>query len=87
MMGSPSTPQVTSVKDLYLLLEEEGLATHQGDNKTSSAEEQSQSPIAKEYCFLENTYKQVHTAISSHYSKWKVYSHFEWGSLKIKFNG
>ncbi|XP_061113980.1 protein SOGA1 isoform X1 [Conger conger] len=51
--------EVTSVKDLYLLLEEEGLATHQGDNKTASAEEQSQSPIAKEYCFLEKTYKQT----------------------------
>ncbi|XP_035237596.1 protein SOGA1 isoform X3 [Anguilla anguilla] len=51
--------EVTSVKDLYLLLEEEGLATHQGDNKTSTAEEQSQSPLAKEHCFLEKTYKQT----------------------------
>ncbi|KAJ8370722.1 hypothetical protein SKAU_G00107500 [Synaphobranchus kaupii] len=51
--------EVTSVKDLYLLLEEEGLATHQGDNKTSTTEEQSQSPIAKESCLLEKTYKQT----------------------------
>ncbi|KAG9332521.1 hypothetical protein JZ751_014619 [Albula glossodonta] len=31
--------EVSSVKDLCLLLEEEGLATHLGDNKTSTAEE------------------------------------------------
>ncbi|XP_036388980.1 protein SOGA1 isoform X1 [Megalops cyprinoides] len=51
--------EVTSVKDLYLLLEEEGLASHQGDNKTSAAEEQSQSPTAKEHCLLEKNYKQT----------------------------
>ncbi|KAJ8257346.1 hypothetical protein GJAV_G00184630 [Gymnothorax javanicus] len=51
--------EVTSVKDLYLLLEEEGLTNHQGDNKASAAEERSQSPIAKDYCLMEKTYKQT----------------------------
>ncbi|KAJ8408963.1 hypothetical protein AAFF_G00239840 [Aldrovandia affinis] len=50
--------EVSSVKDLYLLLEEEGLS-HLGDNKTSTAEEQSQSPTTKEYSLLEKTFKQT----------------------------
>ncbi|XP_023689908.2 microtubule cross-linking factor 2 isoform X2 [Paramormyrops kingsleyae] len=49
--------EVNNVKDLYLLLEEEGLASHQGDNKASLTEEES-SPVAKDVCQLERTIKQ-----------------------------
>ncbi|KAK6307854.1 hypothetical protein J4Q44_G00211250 [Coregonus suidteri] len=52
--------EVNSLKDLYLLLEEESLAAHQGDNKMAAAEEQSLSPsISKELCMLEKSYKQT----------------------------
>ncbi|XP_048861409.1 protein SOGA1 isoform X6 [Brienomyrus brachyistius] len=50
--------EVNNVKDLYLLLEEEGLASHQGDNKASVTEEES-SPVAKDVCQLERTIKQT----------------------------
>ncbi|KAL4655459.1 protein SOGA1 isoform X4 [Arapaima gigas] len=49
--------EVSTVKDLCLLLEEEGLAPHHGDNKTASAEEQS-SPGPKDLCQLEKSIKQ-----------------------------
>lgn len=52
--------KVNSLKDLYLLLEEESLAAHQGDNKMAAAEEQPLSPsISKELFLLEKSYKQV----------------------------
>ncbi|XP_064876714.1 microtubule cross-linking factor 2-like isoform X5 [Oncorhynchus nerka] len=52
--------EVNSLKDLYLLLEEESLAAHQGDNKMAAAEEQPLSPsISKELCLLEKSYKQT----------------------------
>ncbi|XP_055787915.1 protein SOGA1-like isoform X2 [Salvelinus fontinalis] len=54
--------EVNSLKDLYLLLEEESLAAHpqQGDNKMTSAEEQHLCPtISKELCVLEKSYTQT----------------------------
>eukprot|EP00063_Salmo_salar_P026937 XP_014001772.1 PREDICTED: protein SOGA1-like isoform X3 [Salmo salar] len=52
--------EVNSLKDLYLLLEEESLAAHQGDNKMAAAEEQPLSPsISKELFLLEKSYKQT----------------------------
>ncbi|XP_019907383.2 protein SOGA1 isoform X3 [Esox lucius] len=54
--------EVNSLKDLYLLLEEESLASHphQGDNKMAAAEEHPISPsISKELCMLEKNYKQT----------------------------
>uniref|UniRef100_A0A8C7DCX3 Microtubule crosslinking factor 2 n=1 Tax=Oncorhynchus kisutch TaxID=8019 RepID=A0A8C7DCX3_ONCKI len=52
--------EVNSLKDLYLLLEEESLAAHQGDNKMAAAEEQPLSTsISKELCLLEKSYKQT----------------------------
>uniref|UniRef100_A0A8C7VB25 SOGA 1/2-like coiled-coil domain-containing protein n=1 Tax=Oncorhynchus mykiss TaxID=8022 RepID=A0A8C7VB25_ONCMY len=52
--------EVNSLKDLYLLLEEESLAAHQGDNKMAAAEEQPLSPsISNELCLLEKSYKQT----------------------------
>ncbi|XP_041712000.1 protein SOGA1 isoform X3 [Coregonus clupeaformis] len=54
--------EVNSLKDLYLLLEEESLAAHphQGDNKMTAAEEQPLCPsISKELCVLEKSYKQT----------------------------
>uniref|UniRef100_A0A8C7KU62 Microtubule crosslinking factor 2 n=1 Tax=Oncorhynchus kisutch TaxID=8019 RepID=A0A8C7KU62_ONCKI len=54
--------EVNSLKDLYLLLEEESLAAHpqQGDNKITSAEEQHLCPtISKELCVLEKSYTQM----------------------------
>ncbi|XP_028849586.1 protein SOGA1 isoform X2 [Denticeps clupeoides] len=56
--------EVNNMKDLYLLLEEEGLATHQVDNKMSAAEEQPLSPTAKELCMLEKSYKQQSSGLS-----------------------
>nr|XP_046188607.1 protein SOGA1-like isoform X5 [Oncorhynchus gorbuscha] len=54
--------EVNSLKDLYLLLEEESLAAHpeQGNNKITSAEEQDLCPtISKELCVLEKSYTQT----------------------------
>ncbi|XP_052338040.1 protein SOGA1-like isoform X2 [Oncorhynchus keta] len=54
--------EVNSLKDLYLLLEEESLAAHpqHGDNKITSAEEQHLCPtISKELCVLEKSYTQT----------------------------
>ncbi|XP_064812935.1 microtubule cross-linking factor 2-like isoform X2 [Oncorhynchus masou masou] len=54
--------EVNSLKELYLLLEEESLAAHpqQGDNKITSAEEQHLCPtISKELCVLEKSYTQT----------------------------
>uniref|UniRef100_W5MEB1 Microtubule crosslinking factor 2 n=1 Tax=Lepisosteus oculatus TaxID=7918 RepID=W5MEB1_LEPOC len=48
--------EVNSVKDLYMLIEEEGLTAHQLDNKT---EDQSQSPTARADNLSEKNYKQV----------------------------
>ncbi|XP_031421937.1 protein SOGA1 isoform X2 [Clupea harengus] len=50
--------EVNNVKDLCLLLEEEALSPHQGDNKMAAAEEQPLSPTFKEHCLLEKSYKQ-----------------------------
>ncbi|XP_069035399.1 microtubule cross-linking factor 2 isoform X1 [Lepisosteus oculatus] len=47
--------EVNSVKDLYMLIEEEGLTAHQLDNKT---EDQSQSPTARADNLSEKNYKQ-----------------------------
>lgn len=59
--------KVNSLKDLYLLLEEESLAAHpqQGDNKMTSAEEQHLCPtISKELCVLEKSYTQVQEQVT-----------------------
>lgn len=45
--------KVNSVKDLRLLLEEDGLSAHYGDNKMSSAEEQPLNPTPKEQSLAE----------------------------------
>ncbi|MBN3325124.1 SOGA1 protein, partial [Atractosteus spatula] len=47
--------EVNSVKDLYMLIEEEGLTANQLDNKT---EDQSQSPTARADNLSEKNYKQ-----------------------------
>ncbi|XP_063064311.1 microtubule cross-linking factor 2 isoform X2 [Engraulis encrasicolus] len=49
--------EVNNVKDLCLLLEEEALSPHQGDNKMPAAEEQQPlNPTSKEHCL--QSYKQ-----------------------------
>ncbi|XP_057175047.1 protein SOGA1 isoform X2 [Triplophysa rosa] len=45
--------EVNSVKDLRLLLEEDGLSAHYGDNKMSAAEEQHLNPTPKEQSLAE----------------------------------
>ncbi|KAL6482583.1 hypothetical protein MHYP_G00074550 [Metynnis hypsauchen] len=50
--------EINSVKDLRLLLEEEGLSTHHGDNKMSAAEEQPRSPATKEHSLPEKIHLQ-----------------------------
>ncbi|XP_062396875.1 protein SOGA1 isoform X2 [Sardina pilchardus] len=50
--------EVGNVKDLCLLLEEEALSPHQGDNKMAAAEEQPLSPTTKEHCLLDKSFKQ-----------------------------
>ncbi|XP_051516181.1 protein SOGA1-like isoform X2 [Myxocyprinus asiaticus] len=47
--------EVNSVKDLCLLLEEDGLSSHYGDNKMSAAEEQPHNPLPKEHTIAEKT--------------------------------
>ena len=56
-------PQVNSLKDLYLLLEEENLTSpsHQADNKMAASEEHPLSPTIKELCLLDKSYSQVYT--------------------------
>lgn len=51
--------QVNSVKDLRILLEEDGLTSHYGDNKMSAAEEQPLNPTAKEHSLAEKSCPQV----------------------------
>ncbi|XP_030624901.1 protein SOGA1 [Chanos chanos] len=51
--------EVNSVKDLYLLLEEDGLTTLPGDNKMAATEEQPLSPTTKEHTALEKSQKQT----------------------------
>ncbi|XP_072512639.1 microtubule cross-linking factor 2 isoform X2 [Salminus brasiliensis] len=50
--------EINSVKDLHLLLEDEGLATHHGDNKMAAAEEQPPSPTTKEHGLPEKIHLQ-----------------------------
>ncbi|XP_017571173.2 protein SOGA1 isoform X2 [Pygocentrus nattereri] len=50
--------EINSVKDLRLLLEEEGLSPHHGDNKMSAAEEQPRSPATKEHSLPEKIHLQ-----------------------------
>ncbi len=51
--------QVNSVKDLRILLEEDGLSSHFGDNKMSAAEEQPLNPTPKEHSLAEKSCPQV----------------------------
>ncbi|KAL1021363.1 hypothetical protein UPYG_G00012340 [Umbra pygmaea] len=54
--------EVNSLKDLYLLLEEDSLSAHphQGDNKMADTEERPLSPsISMDHCILEKSYKQT----------------------------
>lgn len=51
--------QVNSVKDLRILLEEDGLTSHYGDNKMSAAEEQPLNPTPKEHSLAEKSCPQV----------------------------
>lgn len=51
--------QVNSVKDLRILLEEDGLSSHYGDNKMSAAEEQPLNPTPKEHSLAEKSCPQV----------------------------
>ncbi|KAK1156120.1 hypothetical protein AOXY_G26232 [Acipenser oxyrinchus oxyrinchus] len=44
----PDFLEVSSVKDLYMLIEEEKLAPHQLDNKTATADDKSQSSVTLE---------------------------------------
>ncbi|XP_067302695.1 microtubule cross-linking factor 2 isoform X2 [Pseudorasbora parva] len=50
--------EVNSVKDLRILLEEDGLSSHYGDNKMSAAEEQPLSPTHKEHSLAEKSCAQ-----------------------------
>ncbi|XP_036447313.1 protein SOGA1 isoform X2 [Colossoma macropomum] len=50
--------EINSVKDLHLLLEEEGLSAHHGDNKMAAAEEQPRSPATKEHSLPEKIHLQ-----------------------------
>ncbi|XP_062314353.1 protein SOGA1 [Osmerus eperlanus] len=52
--------EVNSLKDLYLLLEEENLTSpsHQPDNKMAASEEHPLSPTIKELCLLDKSYSQ-----------------------------
>ncbi|KAL2104302.1 hypothetical protein ACEWY4_001170 [Coilia grayii] len=57
--------EVNNVKDLCLLLEEEALSPHQGDNKMVAAEEQQPlSPTSKEHCLQDKSYKQQNGSLS-----------------------
>ncbi|KAJ8015991.1 hypothetical protein DPEC_G00002490 [Dallia pectoralis] len=54
--------EVNSLKDLYLLLEEESLTCHphQGENRMAASEERPISPgMSKELCMMEKSYKQT----------------------------
>ncbi|MGH0143148.1 UNVERIFIED_CONTAM: hypothetical protein FKN15_034532 [Acipenser sinensis] len=53
--------QVSSVKDLYMLIEEEELAPHQLDNKTAAADDKSKSSVTLERVdsIVERNYKQA----------------------------
>ncbi|XP_052450162.1 protein SOGA1 [Carassius gibelio] len=50
--------EVNSVKDLHILLEEDGLSSHYGDNKMSAAEEQPLNPTPKEHSLAEKSCPQ-----------------------------
>ncbi|XP_066527174.1 microtubule cross-linking factor 2 isoform X2 [Hoplias malabaricus] len=50
--------EMNNVKDLHLLLEEEGLPAHHGDNKMAAAEEQPLSPTTKEHNLPEKIHIQ-----------------------------
>ncbi|MGH0150300.1 UNVERIFIED_CONTAM: hypothetical protein FKN15_045801 [Acipenser sinensis] len=53
--------EVSSVKDLYMLIEEEELAPHQLDNKTAAADDKSKSSVTLERVdsIVERNYKQA----------------------------
>uniref|UniRef100_A0A8C1LLV0 Suppressor of glucose, autophagy associated 1 n=1 Tax=Cyprinus carpio TaxID=7962 RepID=A0A8C1LLV0_CYPCA len=51
--------EVNSVKDLRILLEEDGLSSHYGDNKMSAAEEQPLNPTPKEHSLAEKSCPQT----------------------------
>ncbi|XP_041112482.1 protein SOGA1 isoform X2 [Polyodon spathula] len=57
----PDFLEVSSVKDLYMLIEEEQLVLHQLDNKTTAADEKSQSSVTLERVdsIMERNYKQA----------------------------
>ncbi|RXM95008.1 Protein SOGA1, partial [Acipenser ruthenus] len=57
----PDFLEVSSVKDLYMLIEEEELAPHQLDNKTAAADDKSQSSVTLERVdsIVERNYKQA----------------------------
>uniref|UniRef100_W5LBP6 Microtubule crosslinking factor 2 n=1 Tax=Astyanax mexicanus TaxID=7994 RepID=W5LBP6_ASTMX len=65
--------EINSVKDLHLLLEDEGLSPHHGDNKMAAAEEQPPSPTTKEHGLPEKIHlQQQSSGLSSTLSDLKV---------------
>ncbi|XP_067227310.1 microtubule cross-linking factor 2 isoform X1 [Chanodichthys erythropterus] len=64
--------EVNSVKDLRILLEEDGLSSHYGDNKMSAAEEQPLNPTPKEHSLAEKSCPQQPGGFGSTLSDLKV---------------
>ncbi|KAK9953729.1 hypothetical protein ABG768_015857 [Culter alburnus] len=64
--------EVNSVKDLRILLEEDGLSSHYGDNKMSAAEEQPLNPTPKEHSLAEKSCPQQPSGFGSTLSDLKV---------------
>ncbi|XP_073679609.1 microtubule cross-linking factor 2 [Garra rufa] len=64
--------EVNSVKDLHILLEEDGLSSHYGDNKMSAAEEQPLNPTPKEHSLAEKSCPQQPSGFGSTLSDLKV---------------
>ncbi|RXN02404.1 SOGA1 isoform X1 [Labeo rohita] len=60
------------VKDLRILLEEDGLSSHYGDNKMSAAEEQPLNPTPKEHSLAEKSSPQQPSGFGSTLSDLKV---------------
>ncbi|XP_051947820.1 protein SOGA1-like [Xyrauchen texanus] len=64
--------EVNSVKDLRILLEEDGLSSHYVDNKMSAAEEQTLNPSPKEHTITEKSCTQQPSCFGSTLSDLKV---------------
>uniref|UniRef100_A0A672MQM2 Suppressor of glucose, autophagy associated 1 n=2 Tax=Sinocyclocheilus grahami TaxID=75366 RepID=A0A672MQM2_SINGR len=64
--------EVNSVKDLRILIEEDGLSSHYGDNKMSAAEEQPLNATPKEHSLAEKSCLQQPSGFGSTVSDLKV---------------